>query len=64
MGDAATITKSELAQKCGVSLSTVRKWCNVDFFAELSGLGYKKHQHLFTPRQTKFLQENIIEYKE
>ncbi len=64
MGSISTMSKSELAQKCGVSISTIRKWCNVDFFAELTSLGYKKHQHVFTPKQTKFLQDNIIEYNE
>jgi hypothetical protein len=59
-----TLSKSELAEKCGVSIGIVRKWCNVDFFEELKQLGYKKHQHIFTPKQTKFLKVNIIEYKE
>jgi len=59
-----TITKSELAEKCGVSLKTVRRWCNCDFYDELKKIGYRKNQHIFTPKQTKFLIENIIEFRE
>ena len=59
-----TITKSELAEKCGVSSGTVQKWCNVDFFDELVKLGYNKNQRIFTPRQTQFLRSNILEYVE
>lgn len=59
-----TITKSELAAKCGVSQSVVKRWCNIDFFAELEKMGYKKRQRIFTPAQTGFLKANIIEFKE
>ena len=62
MEKAQTITKSELAEKCGVSLGTIQKWCNVDFYAELVKLGYNKAQRIFTPRQTQFLRENLLEY--
>jgi hypothetical protein len=62
MEKAQTITKSELAEKCGVSMRKVRQWCNVDFYAELLALGYRKAQHIFTPRQTQFLKENLLEY--
>ena len=65
MSDAIlTLTKSELARKCGVSMRTVRRWCNVDFYDELVLMGYRKHQHIFTPRQTEFLIKNIIEFSE
>ena len=64
MEKAQTITKSELAEKCGVSLGTIKRWCNVDFYAELQKLGYHKQQKIFTPCQTQFLKENLMEYTE
>jgi len=60
----STLTKSELATMCEVSSIKVRQWCNVDFYEELKKLGYKKHQHNFTPCQTKFLQLNLLDYTE
>ncbi len=62
MAEFKTMTKAELAEKCKVSSQTVQKWCNVDYYQELIKLGYKKNQHIFTPRQTVFLQQNIMEY--
>lgn len=59
-----TLSKSELADVCGVSISKVRQWCNVDYYAELVQLGYSKTQKIFTPRQTQFLRQNILEYNE
>ena len=59
-----TLSKSELAHICNVSIGTVRRWCNVDFFDELAKLGYRKQQKIFTPRQTEFLKQNIIEFTE
>lgn len=57
-----TISKAELARICEVSNSKVRQWCNVDFFSELSKIGYKKNQRFFTPKQTEFLRQNLIDY--
>ena len=59
-----TISKRELAYLCGVSRSKVKQWCNVDFYAELVKIGYCKTQQIFTPKQTKFLLDNLIEYTE
>lgn len=57
------ITKKVLAQKCGGASSyMIRKWCNVDFFKELSEMGYKKTQKEFTPKQAAFLIENIVDF--
>ena len=64
MPENLTFSKSELAQKCGVGLSKVAQWCNVDYYEELKKLGYTKKQRTFTPRQTKFLVANLIEYCE
>lgn len=59
-----TLTKSELARICEVSPRQVCRWCNVDFYEELRAMGYRKQQHIFTPRQTEFLRRNLIEYRE
>jgi hypothetical protein len=59
-----TLTKSELAQLCEVSTGKVRQWCNVDFYDELVKLGYKKYQKIFTPRQTEFLKQHLVEFRE
>jgi len=56
-----TISKAELAQLCGVSLQKVAQWCNVDFYDELVKIGYNKNQQIFTPKQTKFLYQNLVE---
>jgi len=64
MAEKSTITKSELADLCGVGIGKIRQWVNVDFFAELQKLGYKKDQKIFTPCQTQFLKANLLEYTE
>ena len=42
MAEKKNISKSELARLCGVSLSKVSQWCNVDFYVELLKIGYKE----------------------
>ncbi len=64
MPEKQTLTKSELAEQCNVGLDKVAQWCNVDYYEELVKLGYTKTQKIFTPRQTKFLMANLIEYSE
>jgi len=64
MNKEKNISKAELADLCGVSISKVRNWCNNDFYNELKKLGYKKNQKIFTPKQSKFLLDNLVEYKE
>ena len=64
MSNKKNISKAELAEMCNVSRHKVTVWCNVDFFNELSEMGYKKNQQIFTPKQTKFLLDNLVEYKE
>lgn len=59
-----TLTKAELADLCEVSREKVRQWCNVDFYDELLKLGYNRYQKTFTPRQTEFLKQNLIEFNE
>jgi len=60
----STLTKSELATLCEVSIGKVRQWCNVDFYDELVKLGYRKRQRIFTPQQTAFLKSQLVEFKE
>lgn len=64
MNPTSTMSKAELAAICRVSVDKVAQWCNVDYFAELEKLGYKKRQKIFTPRQAQFLRQNILEYTE
>lgn len=59
-----SMSKSELARQCGVSLKKVRSWCNEDFYEELQKIGYQKKNRVFTPKQTKFLKENIVEFSD
>ena len=63
MSNKKNISKAELAEMCGVSISKVKQWCNVDFYTELCAMGYKKQQQIFTPKQTKFLLDNLVEYE-
>jgi len=64
MGNSLTLTKKELAFRCEVGAGKVRQWCNVDYYEELTKLGYKRKQKTFTPKQTEFLRQNLLEYKE
>lgn len=54
-------TKGELGRICGVSKTTVSRWCNVDYFSELTALGYRKFQKAFTPKQWAYLVGELIE---
>ncbi len=58
------MTKAEFADLCKVSTKKVQRWCNVDYIKELTALGYNKYQKIFTPCQTQFLKQNILEYTE
>lgn len=61
MAEKPTMSKSELAEKCGVSAWKVAQWVNRDFYQDLLKLGYHRRQQIFTPAQTEFLKKNIIE---
>jgi len=54
------ITKSELAEKCGVSCSTLQTWMNRRYFEELKKLGYNKKQRILLPPLVKFLFERLV----
>jgi len=58
--DYRCITKSELADKCGISRSTLSIWLNCRYYVELQRLGYKKHQRILLPLQVKFLFELLV----
>jgi len=58
--DYRCITKSELADKCGISRSTLSIWLNCRYYVELERLGYKKHQRILLPLQVKFLFELLV----
>ncbi len=51
------ISKSELAEKCGVSGSTIQKWLNRRYFSQLEKLGYQKNQRILLPGQVRYLVE-------
>jgi len=54
------ISKSELAQKYGVHISTLMRWINgnEELMNKLSKIGYKKHRNLFNSKEISL----IIEY--
>jgi hypothetical protein len=58
--DYRCITKSELADKCGISRSTLSLWLNCRYYVELKKLGYKKSQRILLPLQVKFLFEILV----
>lgn len=49
--------KYEIAEKIGVSSSTLRKWLNVKYYVELQKLGYEKRQKYLTIKQINYLRE-------
>lgn len=58
------MSKSEFADFCGVSMKIASRWFNTDYFPELAKMGYRKKQHVFTPKQLEFLKKNIVEFSE
>lgn len=51
--------KCELARLAGVSLRTLSKWLK-DNEQELYKLGYKKNDHILTPKIVKFLKDKYV----
>ncbi|HQN16667.1 MAG TPA: helix-turn-helix domain-containing protein [Bacteroidales bacterium] len=51
--------KYEIADKIGISMSTLSRWINGRYFTELASLGYKKSQKYLTPKQIIFLSEKL-----
>jgi transposase len=49
--------KYEIAEKIGVSKTTLRNWLNIKYFSELQKLGYEKRQKYLTTKQINYLRE-------
>ncbi|MDR0691575.1 MAG: DUF4248 domain-containing protein [Prevotellaceae bacterium] len=54
------ISKKELRIRSGLSETTFRKYLNVRYFSELSAMGYRKTQKIFSPEQTRFLVDKLV----
>ena len=52
------MSKSELAESAGVSLSTLRRWCNT-CNDELVAMGWKPQMKVLPPRIAKFLADRF-----
>ena len=55
------ISKSELAQKYGVHISTLMRWINGNdqLLEKLKKIGYKKHRNLFNSREILLIMEYL-----
>jgi hypothetical protein len=53
------MSKTELAEKCQVSKSTIQKWLNKRYFSQLEKLGYQKNQRILLPGQVRYLVETL-----
>jgi hypothetical protein len=53
----ASITKKELAAKMLISSSKLAILLNKLWFAEITELGYRKHDHIISPRIYEFIQK-------
>ena len=54
------VSKKELRIKSGLSETTFRQYVNVRYIAELSTMGYRKTQKIFSPEQTRFLVDKLV----
>ena len=52
------MTKSELAERAGVSLNTLNRWCK-PFRQELEGMGVTRKQRLLPPMAVKLIAEKL-----
>ena len=50
--------KSELAERAGVSLNTLNRWCK-PFRRELESMGVTRKQRLLPPVAVKFIAEKL-----
>lgn len=51
--------KYEIAERLGVSQATLKNWLNVRYYDELKELGYKKYDHLLSPKVILWLKEKL-----
>ncbi len=56
----STLTKKQVREKLQISRSTLSTWLNVRYYTTLKEAGYKKEQHILTPRQLNLL-NNLID---
>ena len=52
------MTKSELAERAGVSVNTLNRWCK-PFRWELEAMGVTRKQRLLPPMAVKFIAEKL-----
>jgi hypothetical protein len=55
------IGKCEYAQRLGISRSTLSRWLNHRYLAQLQPLGYTPTQRVLTPAQVCKLNELLVE---
>lgn len=53
MSQIQPITKTILAQKYGLSYSTIKRYLNCMFYAELAEVGYRKNMRILPPAVVK-----------
>lgn len=51
-------SKSELAEAAGISLDTLRKWCE-PYMKELEAMGLPPHAKVLPPNVVKFIAEKF-----
>lgn len=52
-------SKHDLAEKLGVSATTLRIWLNIRYFKELEPMGYVRNCKLLSPKIVKFLADKL-----
>ena len=52
--------KNEIAERIGISISSLRHWLNVRYIDELEKLGYYLRQKKITHRQFLFLMNKLM----
>ena len=52
------MSKSELAQRAGVSVNTLMNWCK-PFSKELQAMGLQRNQKVMSPRVVMFIAEKL-----
>lgn len=51
--------KYEIAERIGVSTSTLSNWLNIKYYKELSELGYEKNSRLLSPKIINYLKDKL-----
>jgi len=55
------ISKSELAEKYGIHISTLRRWIhdNKDLLEELQKIGFNKNRNMINPRELSIITKHL-----